>query len=45
MALLDEQLEQARKDFPQTEALLDIYGIGVFSALGSWRDFESAPPV
>jgi len=33
MALFDEQLEQARKDFPQTEALLDIYGIGVFSAL------------
>ena len=33
MAVLDKQLEQACKDFPQVEALLGIYGIGVFSAL------------
>jgi len=33
IAVLDRQLDQACKDFPQVEALLDIYGIGVFSAL------------
>jgi transposase len=32
-ATLDRQLEQVSKDFPQTEALLEIYGIGLFSAL------------
>jgi transposase len=33
VAAIDGQIEQVRKDFPQTEALLDIYGVGVFSAL------------
>ena len=32
-AVLDRQIEQVSKDFPQMEALLDIYGVGVFSAL------------
>ena len=32
-AVLDRQIEQVGKDFPQIEALLDIYGMGVFSAL------------
>jgi len=32
-AVLDRQIEQVSKDFPQIEALLDIYGMGVFSAL------------
>lgn len=33
VAVLDRQIEQVHEDFPQTEALLDIYGMGVFSAL------------
>jgi transposase len=33
IAVFDEQLEKCRPDFPQTEALSDIYGIGLYSAL------------
>jgi len=33
VAAIDGQISQVRQDFPQVEALLDIYGIGVFSAL------------
>jgi transposase len=33
VAVLGRQLEQVRQEFPQMEALLDIYGVGVFSAL------------
>ncbi len=49
--VFDEQLEQALKDVPQAEALLDIYGIGVFSALliiaelGEVKRFRTAKQV
>ncbi|OHB68132.1 MAG: hypothetical protein A2V70_03480 [Planctomycetes bacterium RBG_13_63_9] len=33
VAVLDRQIGQVGKDFLQVEALLDIYGMGVFSAL------------
>jgi transposase len=33
VAAIDGQLEEVRRGFPQVEALLDIYGMGVFSAL------------
>lgn len=33
VGVLDRQIEQVREGFPQVEALLEIYGIGVFSAL------------
>jgi transposase len=33
IAVFDEQLERCRPDFPQTEAITDIYGIGLYSAL------------
>jgi len=33
IAVFDEQLEKCRPDFPQTEAITDIYGIGLYSAL------------
>jgi transposase len=33
VAVLDREMEQVRNDFPQVEALLDIYGVGIFSAL------------
>jgi transposase len=33
IAAFDKQLEQCRPDFPQTEAIADIYGIGHYSAL------------
>jgi len=33
LTLIDNQLEQLRIEFPQVEALLDIYGIGLYTAL------------
>jgi transposase len=33
MTILDQHLAETAASFPQTEALLDIYGIGLFSAL------------
>jgi transposase len=33
VAILDGQLEELRHNFPEADALLDIHGIGVFSAL------------
>src|SRR6185369_4941973 len=33
LAMIDERLEQLRAQFPQVEALLEIYGIGLYSAL------------
>lgn len=33
LAVLDRQLDETAKAFPQTEALLDIHGIALFSAL------------
>jgi transposase len=33
IAAFDKQLEQCRPDFPQAEAISDIYGIGLYSAL------------
>ena len=33
IAVFDEQLARCRTDFPQTEALTDIHGIGIYSAL------------
>jgi transposase len=33
IAVFDEQLEPCRADFPQTAALTDIHGIGIYSAL------------
>jgi transposase len=33
IAVFDEQLQKCRPDFPQTEAIADIYGIGLYSAL------------
>jgi len=33
IAIFDEQLERCRPDFPQTQALADIHGIGFYSAL------------
>ena len=33
IAVFDEQLEKCRPDFPQTEAITDIHGIGLYSAL------------
>jgi transposase len=33
LVLIDEQLEQLRSEFPQVEALLEIYGIGLYTAL------------
>jgi transposase len=33
IAVFDEQLERCRPDFPHTEAITDIYGIGLYSAL------------
>ena len=33
IAVFDEQLERCRPDFPQTEAITDIHGIGLYSAL------------
>jgi transposase len=33
MALFDKRLEEMRQAFPQAESLLDIYGIGLYSAL------------
>jgi transposase len=33
VAAIDRQLEEAQQSFPETESLLDIYGMGVFSAL------------
>ena len=51
MAVFDEQLDQARQDVPQAEVLLEIYGIGVFSALliiaelGEVKRFRTAKQV
>jgi transposase len=33
IAVFDEEVEQCRAEFPQTEAITDIYGIGPYSAL------------
>ena len=33
VAAIDRRLEEVRRQFPQVEALLDIHGMGVFSAL------------
>lgn len=33
LAVIDERLEQLRTRIPQVEALLDIYGIGLYTAL------------
>jgi len=33
IAVFDEQLSCVRAEFPQTDALTDIYGIGIYSAL------------
>ena len=33
LALIDQRLEEVRDDFPELEALLDIYGIGVYTGL------------
>jgi transposase len=48
LAALDQRLEQLRSQFPQVEALLDIHGIGLYTALlvigelGEVRRFRSA---
>ena len=33
IAVFDEQLERCRPQFPQTQAIIDIHGIGLYSAL------------
>ena len=33
LKVIDERLEQLRGEFPQVEALLDIYGVGLYTAL------------
>jgi transposase len=33
LVLIDQRLEQLRSEFPQVEALLDIYGVGLYTAL------------
>ena len=33
MAVLDETLDEIAADFPEIEALMDIHGVGVFTAL------------
>jgi transposase len=51
VAIIDERLEQLRSQVPQVEALLDIYGIGLYSALlvigelGEVQRFQSARQV
>lgn len=51
VVLIDKRLEQLREEFPQAEALLDIYGIGLYSALliigelGEVRRFRTARQV
>lgn len=48
---IDQQLEERRESFPQVEALLDIHGIGLYSALvivaelGEIERFRSAKQV
>ncbi|WP_232102835.1 transposase [Gimesia aquarii] len=48
---IDQQLEELRESFPQVEALLDIHGIGLYSALvivaelGEIERFRSAKQV
>ena len=31
--VIDERLEEQRSEFPQVQALLDIYGVGLYTAL------------
>jgi transposase len=51
LAVIDERLEQLRTRIPQVEALLDIYGIGLYTALlvigeiGEVERFRSARQV
>ncbi len=51
ISLLDRHLTQVREAFPQTEALTEIYGVGLFSALvivaelGEIERFRSAKQV
>jgi transposase len=51
LAVIDEQLEQRQADFPQTEAITDIHGIGLYSALlivaefGEVERFQTAKQV
>ena len=33
LVLIDKQLEQLRSEFPQVEALMDVYGIGLYTGL------------